>query len=117
MSYLAGSVLSFAVLSWVTLPDFSTAVTGYRPTRPKYGSHQEQLHSNLPKLWFPRLRIILCLENMATGDISLMFLFWFQGITFQEFKKFCQFLNNLDDFSIAMKMYTYAQQPVSQGML
>ncbi|XP_067662847.1 calcium uptake protein 3, mitochondrial-like isoform X4 [Haliotis asinina] len=37
-----------------------------------------------------------------------------KGITFQEFKKFCQFLNNLDDFSIAMKMYTYAQQPVSQ---
>ncbi|GFO09241.1 calcium uptake protein 3, mitochondrial [Plakobranchus ocellatus] len=36
------------------------------------------------------------------------------GITFTEFKKFCQFLNNLDDFAIAMKMYTYAQQPVSQ---
>ena len=38
-----------------------------------------------------------------------------QGISFNEFKKFCQFLNNLDDFAIAMKMYTYAQQPVSQG--
>ncbi|CAG5120878.1 unnamed protein product [Candidula unifasciata] len=37
-----------------------------------------------------------------------------KGITFDEFKKFCQFLNNLDDFAIAMKMYTYAQQPVSQ---
>ncbi|BFZ14768.1 hypothetical protein BsWGS_17808 [Bradybaena similaris] len=37
-----------------------------------------------------------------------------KGITFVEFKKFCQFLNNLDDFAIAMKMYTYAQQPVSQ---
>ncbi|RUS72636.1 hypothetical protein EGW08_019610 [Elysia chlorotica] len=36
------------------------------------------------------------------------------GISFNEFKKFCQFLNNLDDFAIAMKMYTYAQQPVSQ---
>ncbi|KAH9492049.1 Calcium uptake protein 3, mitochondrial [Bulinus truncatus] len=37
-----------------------------------------------------------------------------KGITFDEFKKFCQFLNNLDDFAIAMKMYTFAQQPVSQ---
>ncbi|XP_055894531.1 calcium uptake protein 3, mitochondrial-like isoform X9 [Biomphalaria glabrata] len=37
-----------------------------------------------------------------------------KGISFDEFKKFCQFLNNLDDFAIAMKMYTFAQQPVSQ---
>jgi Ca2+-binding EF-hand superfamily protein len=36
-----------------------------------------------------------------------------KGIAFDEFKKFCQFLNNLDDFAIAMNMYTYAQQPVS----
>ncbi|KAK6976429.1 calcium uptake protein 3 mitochondrial-like isoform X1, partial [Biomphalaria glabrata] len=40
-----------------------------------------------------------------------------KGISFDEFKKFCQFLNNLDDFAIAMKMYTFAQQPVSQGEL
>ncbi|XP_041359706.1 calcium uptake protein 3, mitochondrial-like isoform X2 [Gigantopelta aegis] len=37
-----------------------------------------------------------------------------KGITFQEFKQFCQFLNSLDDFAIAMKMYTFAQQPISQ---
>ncbi|XP_050417855.1 calcium uptake protein 3, mitochondrial isoform X4 [Patella vulgata] len=36
------------------------------------------------------------------------------GISFKDFKQFCQFLNNLDDFSIAMKLYTYAEQPVSQ---
>ncbi|KAB7499338.1 Calcium uptake protein 3, mitochondrial [Armadillidium nasatum] len=36
------------------------------------------------------------------------------GITFAEFKSFCQFLNTLDDFSIAMKMYTLADQPISQ---
>ncbi|XP_064636152.1 calcium uptake protein 3, mitochondrial-like isoform X11 [Lineus longissimus] len=36
------------------------------------------------------------------------------GITFKEFKKFFQFLNNLDDFVIAMRMYTFARQPVSQ---
>ncbi|XP_068211570.1 calcium uptake protein 3, mitochondrial isoform X7 [Palaemon carinicauda] len=37
-----------------------------------------------------------------------------QGITFNEFKSFCQFLNTLDDFAIAMRMYTLADQPISQ---
>uniref|UniRef100_A0A131Z654 Mitochondrial aspartate/glutamate carrier protein n=1 Tax=Rhipicephalus appendiculatus TaxID=34631 RepID=A0A131Z654_RHIAP len=36
------------------------------------------------------------------------------GITFDQFKAFCQFLNNLDDFSIAMRMFTYANKPISQ---
>ena len=31
-----------------------------------------------------------------------------KGISFEDFKQFCQFLNNLDDFSIAMRMYTFA---------
>ncbi|XP_049817095.1 calcium uptake protein 3, mitochondrial isoform X2 [Aethina tumida] len=35
-----------------------------------------------------------------------------QGITFEEFYVFCQFLNNLDDFSIAMRMYTLADHPI-----
>ncbi|XP_059489352.1 calcium uptake protein 3, mitochondrial isoform X2 [Neocloeon triangulifer] len=37
-----------------------------------------------------------------------------QGISFNEFKVFCQFLNNLEDFSIAMRMYTLADHPISQ---
>ena len=37
-----------------------------------------------------------------------------KGITFEEFKTFCMFLNNLDDFQIAMKMYTLADKPISQ---
>ncbi|KAK8745609.1 hypothetical protein OTU49_000288, partial [Cherax quadricarinatus] len=37
-----------------------------------------------------------------------------KGITFNEFKSFCQFLNTLDDFAIAMRMYTLADQPISQ---
>jgi Ca2+-binding EF-hand superfamily protein len=37
-----------------------------------------------------------------------------QGITFDEFRAFCQFLNNLDDFNVAMKMYTLADRPISQ---
>lgn len=37
-----------------------------------------------------------------------------KGISFEQFKAFCQFLNNLDEFSIAMRMFTYANQPISQ---
>lgn len=39
------------------------------------------------------------------------------GITFEEFKIFCQFLNNLEDFTIAMRMYTLADRPISKGIL
>lgn len=38
-----------------------------------------------------------------------------QGITFDEFRDFCRFLNNLDDFSIAMRMYTLADRAISKG--
>ncbi|KAF2884607.1 hypothetical protein ILUMI_21571 [Ignelater luminosus] len=37
-----------------------------------------------------------------------------KGITFEEFYIFCQFLNNLEDFSIAMRMYTLADHPISK---
>ena len=40
-----------------------------------------------------------------------------QGITFADFKEFCQFLNNLDDFALAMRIYTYANQPISEGIV
>uniref|UniRef100_A0A1A9WJ67 EF-hand domain-containing protein n=1 Tax=Glossina brevipalpis TaxID=37001 RepID=A0A1A9WJ67_9MUSC len=36
------------------------------------------------------------------------------GITFNEFRDFCHFLNNLDDFSIAMRMYTLAERAISK---
>ncbi|CAL7951365.1 unnamed protein product [Xylocopa violacea] len=36
------------------------------------------------------------------------------GITFEEFRRFYQFLNNLDDFAIAMRMYTLADHPISK---
>lgn len=36
-----------------------------------------------------------------------------KGITFEEFKDFCLFLNNLDDFQIAMKMYTLADKAIA----
>lgn len=40
-----------------------------------------------------------------------------RGITFEEFHAFCQFLNNLEDFTIAMRMYTLADHPISKGQL
>lgn len=39
-----------------------------------------------------------------------------RGVTFDEFKTFCQFLNNLEDFTIAMRMYTLADHPISKGI-
>ncbi|KAF5283421.1 hypothetical protein FQA39_LY04797 [Lamprigera yunnana] len=37
-----------------------------------------------------------------------------KGISFEEFYVFCQFLNNLEDFAIAMRMYTLADHPISK---
>uniref|UniRef100_A0A8D8VHJ5 Calcium uptake protein 3, mitochondrial n=1 Tax=Cacopsylla melanoneura TaxID=428564 RepID=A0A8D8VHJ5_9HEMI len=36
------------------------------------------------------------------------------GISFDEFRVFCQFLNNIEDFTIAMRMYTLADHPISK---
>jgi hypothetical protein len=38
-----------------------------------------------------------------------------KGITFQEFLVFCTFLNNLEDFAVAMRMYSLADRPISEG--
>lgn len=38
-----------------------------------------------------------------------------QGITFEEFRSFFQFLNNLEDFAIAMQMYNFAHRSIGQG--
>jgi calcium uptake protein 3, mitochondrial len=37
-----------------------------------------------------------------------------KGVSFEEFRAFCQFLNNLDDFAIAMRMYTLADRAISK---
>ncbi|XP_068157933.1 calcium uptake protein 3, mitochondrial isoform X6 [Drosophila tropicalis] len=37
-----------------------------------------------------------------------------KGIKFNEFRDFCHFLNNLDDFTIAMRMYTLADRAISK---
>lgn len=40
-----------------------------------------------------------------------------KGISFCDFRDFCHFLNNLDDFTIAMRMYTLADRAISKGVL
>ncbi|XP_048102492.1 calcium uptake protein 3, mitochondrial isoform X3 [Alosa alosa] len=37
-----------------------------------------------------------------------------EGITFEEFRSFFQFLNNLEDFTIAMQMYNFASRSIGQ---
>lgn len=41
--------------------------------------------------------------------------FFLQSITFDEFKAFCLFTNNLEDFSFSMKLVTGANRPVGLG--
>ena len=38
-----------------------------------------------------------------------------QGIVFEEFRSFFQFLNNLEDFVLAMQMFNFASRSVGQG--
>lgn len=56
---------------------------------------------------FSRLVIVLLLDTC--------FVLVFQGITFDEFRSFFQFLNNLEDFAIAMQMYNFASRSIGQG--
>lgn len=48
------------------------------------------------------------------GANKVMVLF-LQSITFEEFKAFCLFTNNLEDFSFSMKLVTGANRPVGLG--
>uniref|UniRef100_A0A914VXI1 EF-hand domain-containing protein n=1 Tax=Plectus sambesii TaxID=2011161 RepID=A0A914VXI1_9BILA len=38
-----------------------------------------------------------------------------QGISYEQFRDFCLFLNDFDDFTIAVKLYTLSDLPVSQA--
>ena len=40
--------------------------------------------------------------------------FAFQGITFQQYCDFCQLLNSLDDFAVAMTMFLIAGKAVTE---
>ena len=45
---------------------------------------------------------------------NLCLLFVLKGVKFEDFRNFCQLLNSLEDFGIAMTMYTIAGTPVTQ---
>lgn len=60
------------------------------------------------------------LKNAAAAadsdSVVLMSIFFYsQGITFDEFRSFFQFLNNLEDFAIAMQMYNFANRSIGKG--
>ena len=38
-----------------------------------------------------------------------------KGVTIQEFKAFNRFLNNIDDFIVAMRMFNMMHEPIAQG--
>lgn len=48
-------------------------------------------------------------------ELTLPFCSASQGISFDEFRSFFQFLNNLEDFAIAMQMYNFASRSIGQG--
>ena len=48
-------------------------------------------------------------KNSGDGDLAL------KGITFEEFKDFCLFLNNLDDFQVRFnKIFSYHFQKIDK---
>ncbi|XP_075240627.1 calcium uptake protein 3, mitochondrial-like isoform X1 [Convolutriloba macropyga] len=52
----------------------------------------------------------LMMQNVInTGSTS------FKGITFEEFSEFFYFLNNIEDFSVAVKVYSYAGQNLDKA--
>ncbi|CDQ87452.1 unnamed protein product [Oncorhynchus mykiss] len=54
--------------------------------------------------------VLLCVSHLY----GIPCLFTSQGITFDEFRSFFQFLNNLEDFAIAMQMYNFASRSIGQ---
>lgn len=44
-----------------------------------------------------------------------LILYYFKGITLRQFEQFSMFLNNLEDFSKAVRLYTVANIPVSRS--
>uniref|UniRef100_A0A3B3WPJ2 EF-hand domain-containing protein n=1 Tax=Poecilia mexicana TaxID=48701 RepID=A0A3B3WPJ2_9TELE len=53
-------------------------------------------------------------ENISAYMENVRQFSLFQGITFDEFRSFFQFLNNLEDFAIAMQMYNFASRSIGQ---
>lgn len=56
------------------------------------------------------------LETNIVEIIQLSTTCFLKGITLEQFLRFGMFLNNLEDFSLAMRIYSIAGQAVTQGM-
>lgn len=70
------------------------------------------------KLIFPPendIFIVIFWAGLSFTASHVFFFLVFQGITFDEFRSFFQFLNNLEDFAIAMQMYNFAARSIGQG--
>lgn len=61
------------------------------------------------------VHFMLALMIIHNERIVFLLLSPLQGISFEEFRSFFQFLNHLEDFTIAMQMYNFAHRPVGQG--
>ena len=46
-----------------------------------------------------------------------IFISFVKGISFESFKQFCSFMNNLEDFSLALKYHTFANKSISKSNL
>ena len=52
----------------------------------------------------------------AARDILVKELLIFhQGVTLDDFKAFNRFLNNIDDFIVAVRMFNMMHEPIGQG--
>ncbi|KAJ3612276.1 hypothetical protein NHX12_020552 [Muraenolepis orangiensis] len=54
------------------------------------------------------------MTTISEEDFARILLRFTNGITFDEFRSFFQFLNNLEDFAIAMQMYNFAARSIGQ---
>lgn len=78
-------------------------------------AHRNGMECNV-SLW--QLCLLGWMSQIKRFILSLcLFALFFhdQGITFEEFRSFFQFLNNLEDFAIAMQMYNFACRSIGQG--
>jgi len=72
----------------ITETDFATILLRYTVARPDdYKAYMDRVREKIPDI---------------------------KGITFEQFRQFCQFMTCMDDFTIAVKLYTFADLPVSQ---
>ena len=61
------------------------------------------------------LHFICTFYNLSNDMYCSCLLFAIQGITFAEFCDFGHFLNELEDFALALNLYQFLGTPISEG--